>query len=149
MELPNVGKRHYELDPFCVMGRDGAPAAMVFGVEVRSHQSKKGSRGFDVMHENMLVRVFSAPQTWKTTKQSLRVQRRQPIPSDFTAQRTARTETTVSHLVLCLSTCFDFCTHGKQYSVKSETTVFNPSQLELSLCDSVETRASVCRLDAW
>lgn len=27
---------------------------------VRSHQSKKGSRGFDVMHENMLVRVFSA-----------------------------------------------------------------------------------------
>jgi len=27
---------------------------------VRSHQSKRGSRGFDVMHENMLVRVFSA-----------------------------------------------------------------------------------------
>jgi len=27
---------------------------------VRSHQSKRGSRGFDVMHENTLVRVFSA-----------------------------------------------------------------------------------------
>lgn len=27
---------------------------------IRSHQSKKGSRGFDVMHSNTLVRVFSA-----------------------------------------------------------------------------------------
>jgi diadenosine tetraphosphatase ApaH/serine/threonine PP2A family protein phosphatase len=27
---------------------------------VRSHQSKKGSPGFDVMHENLLMRVFSA-----------------------------------------------------------------------------------------
>jgi len=27
---------------------------------VRSHQSKRESRGFDVMHENLLVRVFSA-----------------------------------------------------------------------------------------
>jgi len=27
---------------------------------VRSHQSKRGSRGFDVMHENLLTRVFSA-----------------------------------------------------------------------------------------
>mmetsp|Transcript_60078 Transcript_60078/g.143131 ORF Transcript_60078/g.143131 Transcript_60078/m.143131 type:complete len:735 (-) Transcript_60078:78-2282(-) len=27
---------------------------------VRSHQSKKGSRGFDIMHDNMLIRVFSA-----------------------------------------------------------------------------------------
>mmetsp|Transcript_61309 Transcript_61309/g.97085 ORF Transcript_61309/g.97085 Transcript_61309/m.97085 type:complete len:736 (+) Transcript_61309:92-2299(+) len=30
------------------------------GLVVRSHQSKKGSRGFDVMHSNMLIRVFSA-----------------------------------------------------------------------------------------
>jgi len=30
------------------------------GLIIRSHQSKKGSRGFDVMHSNMLVRVFSA-----------------------------------------------------------------------------------------
>lgn len=27
---------------------------------VRSHQSKKGSLGFDIMHENLLIRVFSA-----------------------------------------------------------------------------------------
>merc|ERR1719160_1519330 len=27
---------------------------------VRSHQSKRSSPGFDVMHENLLVRVFSA-----------------------------------------------------------------------------------------
>merc|ERR1719215_1479349 len=27
---------------------------------IRSHQSKKGSRGFDVMHSSSLVRVFSA-----------------------------------------------------------------------------------------
>lgn len=30
------------------------------GLVIRSHQSKKGSRGFDVMHSNMLMRVFSA-----------------------------------------------------------------------------------------
>uniref|UniRef100_A0A7S4QH93 Serine/threonine-protein phosphatase n=1 Tax=Alexandrium monilatum TaxID=311494 RepID=A0A7S4QH93_9DINO len=30
------------------------------GLIVRSHQSKQGSLGFDVMHDNMLVRVFSA-----------------------------------------------------------------------------------------
>lgn len=30
------------------------------GLIIRSHQSKKGSRGFDVMHSSMLMRVFSA-----------------------------------------------------------------------------------------
>jgi len=30
------------------------------GLIIRSHQSKKGSRGFDVMHSSMLLRVFSA-----------------------------------------------------------------------------------------
>jgi len=30
------------------------------GLVVRSHQSKQDSPGFDVMHDNMLIRVFSA-----------------------------------------------------------------------------------------
>merc|ERR1719210_1854536 len=30
------------------------------GLIVRSHQSKKDSLGFDIMHERMLIRVFSA-----------------------------------------------------------------------------------------